>query len=228
MNIIFFILLGIIYFFLANAIEVAIIKQLFFLIGLTLVSIGIIRYIKERYIESQNYAEMKEASEEEMKAIPHTQCLLSQDALKGLLLNEHTNMLIFAQREELEEELKIIEIPFSKIYEVAMMEDEMFVLRTKNYLMSGSLLGEEENVAEEEEEEVEEDDTVSQLSLKFVVDHLSEPILEYMFMDQGEHPIARDEEEYEEAMELCEKWFQKISVIIKRHELERVPIRHWQ
>lgn len=220
MNIIFFILLGIIYFFLANAIEVAIIKQLFFLIGLTLVSIGIIRYIKERYIESQNYAEMKEASEEEMKAIPHTQCLLSQDALKGLLLNEHTNMLIFAQREELEEELKIIEIPFSKIYEVAMMEDEMFVLRTKNYLMSGSLLGEEENVAEEEEE-VEEDDTVSQLSLKFVVDHLSEPILEYMFMDQGEHPIARDEEEYEEAMELCEKWFQKISVIIKRHELER-------
>lgn len=220
MNIIFFILLGIIYFFLANAIEVAIIKQLFFLIGLTLVSIGIIRYIKERYIESQNYAEMKEASEEEMKAIPHTQCLLSQDALKGLLLNEHTNMLIFAQREELEEELKIIEIPFSKIYEVAMMEDEMFVLRTKNYLMSGSLLGEEENVAEEEEE-VEEDDTVSQLSLKFVVDHLSEPILEYMFMDQGEHPIARDEEEYEEAMELCEKWFQKISVIIKRHELEK-------
>ncbi|WP_418302060.1 hypothetical protein [Lysinibacillus fusiformis] len=227
MKIIFFILLGIIYLFLANAIQLAVIKQLFFLTGLALVSIGIIRYIKERYVESQNYAQMKEASEEEMKAIPHTQCLLSDDALNGLLLNEHTNMLIFAQREELEEELKIIEIPFSKIYEVAMMEDEMFVLRTKNYLMSGSLLGEEENVAEEEDE-VEEDDTVSQLSLKFVVDHLSEPILEYMFMDQGEHPIARDEEEYEEAMEICEKWFQKISVIIKRHELERVPIRHWQ
>ncbi len=226
MKIIFFILLGIIYLFLANAIELAIIKQLFFLIGLALVSIGIIRYIKERYVESQKYAQMKEASEEEMKAIPHTQCLLSEDALKGLLLNEHTNMLIFAQREELEEELKIIEIPFSKIYEVAMMEDEMFVLRTKNYLMSGSLLGEEEDLAEEEEDE--EDDTVSQLSLKFVVDHLSEPILEYIFMDQGEHPIARDEEEYEEVMELCEKWFQKISIIIKRHELERVPIRHWQ
>ncbi|MFI2132413.1 hypothetical protein ACH434_20500 [Lysinibacillus fusiformis] len=226
MKIIFFILLGIIYLFLANAIELAIIKQLFFLIGLALVSIGIIRYIKERYVESQKYAQMKEASEEEMKAISHTQCLLSEDALNGLLLNEHTNMLIFAQREELEEELKIIEIPFSKIYEVAMMEDEMFVIRTKNYLMSGSLLGEEEDLAEEEEDE--DDDTVSQLSLKFVVDHLSEPILEYIFMDQGEHPIARDEEEYEEAMELCEKWFQKISVIIKRHELERVPIRHWQ
>jgi len=226
LKIIFFILLGIIYLFLANAIEIAVIKQLFFLIGLALVSIGIIRYIKERYVESQKYAQMKEASEEEMKAIPHTQCLLSEDALKGLLLNEHTNMLIFAQREELEDELKIIEIPFSKIYEIAMMEDEMFVLRTKNYLMSSSLLGEEEDLAEEEEDD--EDDTVSQLSLKFVVDHLSEPILEYIFMDQGEHPIARDEEEYEEAMELCEKWFQKISVIIKRHELERVPIRHWQ
>ncbi|KUF33477.1 MULTISPECIES: hypothetical protein [Lysinibacillus] len=221
---IFFILLGIVYLFLANAIELAIIKPLFFLIGLALVSIGSIRYIKERYIAAQTLVQMTEASEEEIMAIPHTQCTLSNDALNALLLNEQTNTLIFARRESLDEELTIIEIPFNKIYEVAIMEDEEFMIRTKNHLMSGSLLGEADEI---EEVEVEED-TISQLSLKLVVDHLSEPIQEYMFMDNGEEPISKEEEDYKEAMELCEKWFQKISVIIKRHELERVPINHWQ
>ncbi|HBT74046.1 MAG TPA: hypothetical protein DEB37_17925 [Lysinibacillus sp.] len=221
---IFFILLGIVYLFLANAIELAIIKPLFFLIGLALVSIGSIRYIKERYIAAQTLVQMTEASEEEIMAIPHTQCTLSNDALNALLLNEQTNTLIFARRESLDEELTIIEIPFNKIYEVAIMEDEEFMIRTKNHLMSGSLLGEADEI---EEVEVEED-TISQLSLKLVVDHLSEPIQEYMFMDNGEEPISKEEEDYKEAMELCEKWFQKISVIIKRHELERIPINHWQ
>lgn len=221
---IFFILLGSVYLFLANAIELAIIKPLFFLIGLALVSIGSIRYIKERYIAAQTLVQMTEASEEEIMAIPHTQCTLSNDALNALLLNEQTNTLIFARRESLDEELTIIEIPFNKIYEVAIMEDEEFMIRTKNHLMSGSLLGEADEI---EEVEVEED-TISQLSLKLVVDHLSEPIQEYMFMDNGEELISKEEEDYKEAMELCEKWFQKISVIIKRHELERVPINHWQ
>lgn len=221
---IFFILLGMVYLFLANAIELAIIKPLFFLIGLALVSIGSIRYIKERYIAAQTLVQMTEASEEEIMAIPHTQCTLSNDALNALLLNEQTNTLIFARRESLDEELTIIEIPFNKIYEVAIMEDEEFMIRTKNHLMSGSLLGEADEI---EEVEVEED-TIAQLSLKLVVDHLSEPIQEYMFMDNGEEPISKEEEDYKEAMELCEKWFQKISVIIKRHELERVPINHWQ
>jgi len=223
---IFFILLGIIYLYLAKAIELVIIKQLFFLIGLALVGIGSIRYLKERYIAIQTLTAMTEASEEEIMAIPHTQCTVSSDALNALLLNEQTNTLIFARREALDEELKIIEVPFNRIYEVAIMEDEVFTVKTKNHLMSGSLLAEADEV-EEEEEDVKED-TISQLSLKLVVDHLSEPIQEYMFIDNSEDPISKEDDDYKEAMELCEKWFQKISVIIKRHELERVPISHWQ
>lgn len=228
MKIIFFILLGIIYLFLANAIDIIIIQELFFLIGLALVGIGIVRYIKERYLAAQAIAALTEASTEEIMAIPHTQYTLSSNALHALLLNEQTNMLIVAQREELDEELTITEVPFSKIYEVAIMEDEVFMLKTKNYLMSGSLLEEDNEELAEEEEEDEEEDTVTKISLKLVVDHLSDPILEYIFMDTDEDPISKEEDEYKEAMELCEKWYQKISVIIKRHELERVPIRHWQ
>ncbi len=228
MKIIFFILLGIIYLFLANAIDIIIIQELFFLIGLALVGIGIVRYIKERYLAAQAIAALTEASTEEIMAIPHTQYTLSNNALHALLLNEQTNMLIVAQREELDEELTITEVPFSKIYEVAIMEDEVFMLKTKNYLMSGSLLEEDNEELAEEGEEDEEEDTVTKISLKLVVDHLSDPILEYIFMDTDEDPISKEEDEYKEAMELCEKWYQKISVIIKRHELERVPIRHWQ
>lgn len=228
MKIIFFILLGIIYLFLANAIDIIIIQELFFLIGLALVGIGIVRYIKERYLAAQAIAALTEASTEEIMAIPHTQYTLSSNALHALLLNEQTNMLIVAQREELDEELTITEVPFSKIYEVAIMEDEVFMLKTKNYLMSGSLLEEDNEELAEEEEDEEEEDTVTKISLKLVVDHLSDPILEYIFMDTDEDPISKEEDEYKEAMELCEKWYQKISVIIKRHELERVPIRHWQ
>lgn len=163
---------------------------------------------------------MREASEAEITAIPHTQCTISQDVLHALLLNEQTNMLIVAQREALDDPLKVIEIPFNKIYEVAVVEDEATIRKAKNYLIGSSLL--------DEMEELEEEDTVSQLSLKLVVDHLATPIVEYIFMENSDHPIERDTDEYEEALELCEQWFQKISVIIKRHELERVPIRQWQ
>lgn len=108
------------------------------------------------------------------------------------------------------------------------MEDEIFIARTSNHLISGSLLEGEQDV---EVEEIDEDDpaynTVSQLVLKIVADNLSDPILEYVFLDE-EEPISREEDEYLESLELCEKWYQKISVIIKRYELERVPIRHWQ
>ncbi|MEY9978907.1 hypothetical protein [Lysinibacillus sp. RC79] len=224
----FLIFLGMIYLLLANSVETAIFSKVYFLIGLGLVIVGIIRYIKERYIYINTLNEMKEASEEELMAIPHTHCIISHDCLSALLLNEPTNTLFLVSREDLEEDLIKKEIPFNKIYEVAIVEDEMYIARTSNNFISGSLLSEELDIEEEElDEEDPEYNTVSQLTLKIVADYLSDPILEYAFMDNGE-PISREEDEYQEALELCEEWFQKISVIIKRYELERVPIRHWQ
>lgn len=224
----FLIFLGIIYLLLANSVETAILSKVYFLIGLGLIIVGIIRYVKERYIYINTLNEMKEASEEELMAIPHTHCIISNDCLSALLLNEPTNTLFLVSREDLEEDLNKKEIPFDKIYEVAIVEDEMNIARTGNNFISGSLLSEELGLEEEElDEEDSEYNTVSQLTLKIVADNLSDPILEYAFMDNIE-PISREEDEYQEALELCEEWFQKISVIIKRYELERVPVRHWQ
>ena len=224
----FLLFLGMIYLLLAKSVETAIFSNVYFLIGLGLLIAGIIRFLKEQYISNNRLNEMKEASEEELMAIPHTHCIISNDCLNALLLNEPTNTLFLVSREDLEEELIKKEISFNKIYEVAIVEDEMYIARTSNSLISGSLLGEDLDIEEEEcDEEDPEYNTVSQLKLKIVADNLSDPILEYVFLDNGE-PISREEDEYQEALELCEEWFQKISVIIKRYELERVPIRQWQ
>ncbi|MEY9972377.1 hypothetical protein ABH966_002751 [Lysinibacillus sp. RC46] len=224
----FLVILGMIYLLIAKLVEAAIFSNVYFLIGLGLLIAGIIRYVKEQYIYNDRLNEMKEASEEELMAIPHTHCIISNDCLNALLLNEPTNTLFLVSREDLEEDLIKKEISFNKIYEVAIVEDEMFIARTSNSLISGSLLGEDLDIEEEEsDEEDHEDNTVTQLTLKIVADNLSDPILEYVFLDNGE-PISREEDEYQEALELCEEWFQKISVIIKRYELERVPIRQWQ
>jgi len=220
--------LGIIYLLLANAVESILFNRLYFLIGIVLIIVGSIHYLKERNSYLKWLEDMREASERELLAIPHTQCILSEDSLSALLLDEPTNTLYFASREDLEEELIKKVIHFDKIYEVAIVEDEIFIARTSNHLISGSLLEDEQDV---EVEEIDEDDpaynTVSQLALKIVADNLSDPILEFVFLDE-EEPISREEVEYLESLELCEKWYQKISVIIKRYELERVPIRHWQ
>ncbi|MFE3575754.1 hypothetical protein [Lysinibacillus sp. NPDC059133] len=222
----FLLFLGMIYVLLANSVETAIFSKIYWLIGLGLVIAGIIRYVKERYIYINELNEMKEASEEELMAIPHTQCIISNDCLSALLLNEPTNTLFLVSREDLDENLIKKEIPFNKIYEVAIVEDDMYIARTSNNFISGSLLGEDLDIEEEElDEEDPEYNTVSQLTLQIVADHLSDPILEYVFMDNSE-PLSREEDEYQEALDLCEEWFQKISVIIKRYELERVPIRH--
>jgi len=220
--------LGIIYLLLANAVESILFNRLYFYIGLGLIIVGSVHYMKERNRYLSRLDDMREASERELLAIPHTQCILAEDCLSALLLDEPTNTLYLASREDLEEELIKKKIPFNKIYEVAIVEDEIFIARTSNHLISGSLLEDEQEI---EVEEVDEDDpeynTVSHLTLKIVADNLSDPILEYVFLNQ-EEPISREEDEYLESLELCEKWYQKISVIIKRYELERVPIRHWQ
>lgn len=223
----FLVFLGMTYLLLAKLVEAAIFSNIYFLIGLGVLIAGIIRYVKEWYIYNDRLNEMKEASEEELMAIPHTHCIISNDCLNALLLNELTNTLFLVSRENLEEDLIKKEISFNKIYEVAIVEDDIYIARTSNSLIGGSLLGEDLDIEEEFDDEDLEDNAVSQLTLKIVADNLSDPILEYDFLDNGE-PISREEDEYQEALQLCEEWFQKISVIIKRYELERVPIRQWQ
>lgn len=230
MKTIFLVLLGTIYLFLAMAMDAEFIKKLYFLIGITLVIIGVIRFIKWKYHTFRIMAERKSASEEELKNIPHTHGIIASDALHALLLNEQSKTLILAVKEDWEAEVVKKEVRFNEIYEVAIVEDGHIVARTSNGLFSDSLLAGDHHVLVEEaeiEEEACEEQEVFQLALKMVVDNLSEPIIEYIFLEQ-EDGISIEDDTYIEAMALCEQWYQKVSIIIKHYELERVPIRHWQ
>ncbi|MET4561948.1 hypothetical protein ABIA69_003118 [Lysinibacillus parviboronicapiens] len=224
----FLLLLGIIYLMLANAMEVAIVRGIYFYIGLGLLTVGIFRYVKGKYRSFSRNAALKRQSEEELMNIPHTQCTISSDCLHALLLNEPTNTLLLANRADWEAEVTKKEIQFQKIYEVSIVEDDNIIIAsTRNGLLSGSLIdGEQDPLPDADDLQEETDDTVSQIALKIVVDNLSTPILEYVFMANNK-PISREEDAYSEALELCEQWYRKISIIIKRYELERVPIRNW-
>ncbi|MFJ7649859.1 hypothetical protein ACIQ1H_20290 [Lysinibacillus sp. NPDC097279] len=231
MKTVFLLLLGIIYLFLANAMEAMLIKKTYFLIGIALVTVGTIRYIKWKYHTYKIMTELKRASEEELNNIPHTHSTIASNGLQALLLNEHTKTLLVAMKEDWEAELTKKEVQFNEIYEVAIMEDGHIIARTSNGLFNESLLeedhrslGDEEEMDDDELEEIEE---VSQLAIKLVVDNITAPIIEYAFLEL-EDAISKEDDTYQEAMELCEQWFQKISIIIKRYELERVPIRRWQ
>ncbi|UED79821.1 hypothetical protein FH508_0020950 [Lysinibacillus sp. CD3-6] len=231
MKTVFLLLLGIIYLFLANAMEAILIKKTYFLIGIALVTVGTIRYIKWKYHTYKLMTELKRASEEELNNIPHTHSTIASNGLQALLLNEHTKTLLVAMKEDWEAELTKKEVQFNEIYEVAIMEDGHIIARTSNGLFNESLLeedhrslGEEEDMDEDESEEIEE---ISHLAIKLVVDNITAPIIEYAFLEL-EDAISKEDDSYLEAMELCEQWFQKISIIIKRYELERVPIRRWQ
>ena len=160
--------------------------------------------------------ECKRVSEEELAKIPHTQCFLSTDYLSALLINEHTKLFYIANRIYDNPEFEIKKFTFNQILEAAVEENgSVLTLLPKDGLI-GSLFG------SSLVDSADEDETVEKLSLKIVVDNLMEPIVEYVFME-NDHAIAKNSEEYEEAFTQCNEWYQKISVIIRRHE--RVLVR---
>lgn len=179
-------------------------------------------YSRERLQSKRVIQGKKRKSEAAFKAIPHTHFVLTDDYLSALLINEHTDTLSIASKEDLDEEMKRKDYRFDQIIEVAIVEDKKILSHiTKNGGLSGSLLqGKDKNNEDEQ-------DTVTQLSIKIVVDDFSKPVIEFVFMENS-RPMLKDEEEYKDILKLCEQWHQMISVIIKRHEKERVLVRNWE
>ena len=176
-------------------------------------------------------AERRQISEDALTQIPHTQQFLSPDYLRAVLVCDNTKKFYIAKRAEDQYQFEIKEYTFNQLFEAAIEEDGTFLsIYPKEGLLSSTLDDQGGNsvvyIAEPNDEEDEEDEeTVEKLSLKLVVDDLADPIVEFVFLD-NEDAITKESEEYEEAFEQCHKWYQKISVIIKRSE--RVPVRQWR
>ena len=221
--------IGIIWFFIAYLVKSTIVTGICIFIALGMFTWA---YVERKNEAARIDAERRRISEEALARIPHTQYFLSTDYLSALLLCEMTKKFYLAKRDEDQHQFEIKEYTFNQLLEVAIEEDDTIqCLYPKDGLLGSTLPVSEGNSVvyihepDDEEDEDEDEETVEKLSLKIVVDHLGEPIIEYVFL-KNEDAITKDSEEYEEAIKHCNEWYQKISVIIKR--FERVPVREWR
>ena len=192
-------------------------------------------------IENGKEEEIKKETEELLQEFIHSQSTISDDYLNALLLDEASQTLFIATRENLETGFDVKEFLFSEIYESSIEEDgKQIALISRGGLLGGTLLDdggnslvyimEPENNKKNDTEETEDisKDTVSKLSLKLVVDDLASPIIEYVFLE-SEEKIDKDSDEYKDAAKECKKWHQMISVLIKRHDLlNKVIIKRYE
>lgn len=243
MKILFFFLLTVLCFILTFIVQtlgakclLLILAMLFFKWGSHLVKLS----------EKKRDEMLKKETEELLDEYPHTQSTISTNYLNALLIDEPTQTFFFAKREDTDCEFDVKEYVFNEIYETAIEENgEQIALISRGGLLGGTILNsasnslvyimESENnniTIEDEEEESEEtekniEEGISKLSLKVVVDDLSNPIIEFVFFENDEQ-ISKEDKKYKEASKLCKKWHQMISVLIKRQDqLNRVIINRY-
>lgn len=168
---------------------------------------------------------------------PHTRYIISPDYLSALMLDEYSNTLRILEREHIDDDFDKKEFDFDELYEIAIVEDGNNVALTSkggvhgwSLIDGGAKVDVHVNEMDELPEKKEKAKEVKKLILKIVVDDLSDPIVEYVFLD-NEQEIPKELDEYKDIFKECSKWYQKISVIIKRHEHERkiqdVAIKGW-
>lgn len=226
----FLLLLEVVYLFLAFKTG----STLFFIIA---VGLGIWwLYELNKDINKRNEALLNETIQK-VEQHPHTRYIISSDYLSALMLDEYSNTLRILEREEVDEEFDKREFDFEELYEIAIVEDGNNIALTSkggvhgwSLIDGGSKVDIHVNEMEELPEKKEKAKEVKKLMLKIVVDDLADPIVEYIFLD-NEQEIPKELDEYKDIFKECTKWYQKISVIIKRNEHERkiheVAIKGW-
>lgn len=225
MKIIVIYLLSAIYFFLSFSMDHMRSIGLYLIISVALFFWGTWEWRKRN--EEIN-EENRRVTEEILEEIPHTQKLVTPNNLNALLINEVTEILYIASREELGGDFEIKDIPFNKVLEVALIEDgkTIAVFPKEGILSSPVNLGDIEEQDEEEEFEEEEEELEFSLCFKIVSDDLAEPIHYFTYLDDYKEEY-KEFEEYEELMGLCHVWHQKLSIIIRRYQYDRVMVNKW-
>lgn len=198
-----------------------------------IVAIGIfLWWIYERRKEAILYQEkIEKDTVKELEKVSHNRRIVSDDCLTALLLDEYTRQFYYAEREDVESDFEIKKYSFDEIYECAIVENGYhFSLISKGGIHGWSLIENGNQVftdeAEEEEDADEKEGLIKKLSLKIIVDDLSQPLIEFVFIEDT-HGIEKDSEEYKELWEECKNWHQKIGIIIKRESNESVAVNSW-
>lgn len=205
-----------VYLFLAFSIENTIPRAVFLAVAIWLFVWG---YKELKESAGKKEEQLKNEIEQLLNEIPHTQCVISDDYLTALLIDENNEKVHIISRKKYNEDFQKVTCHFNEILEAALTEnDKIQCFITKGNKNQKSILNGENEIKQNNED-------VQKISVKFLVNNLSKPEIEYIFFESTE-AISKDTEEYKETIEICKDWFQKISVIIKRSET--VPVRHWE
>lgn len=150
-----------------------------------------------------------------LEDLPHDHSISSINFAQALLLDEDAELLIILQELD-QEEYEYDEIPFSKILEVALIENnEVVYAFPKN-----TVLVNEGKTFKDEEEIEDEDEYIENLVLKILVDDLTNPVKEFTCIEEDDY-ISSDSEEYADAFDECCDWYHKLVILIKRAEKSR-------
>lgn len=223
-------LLGIAFFILAFFLGPLLMVGSYLLIALILFLWG---YIELRKEMDKKMEEDLEDTKEMLNEIPHTKATLSEDLLTSLLIDERTNTFYVANREYVDDEFNYTSFPFSKLLEVAILEDgKVKYLFPKEGIIGGTINDEGYGIInfyepDELESEYEDDDeTIKKISLKLVVDDFSNHTIEYIFLEKDD-PIEKDSDDYIDTIKECTNWYQMLSLMINQYKHEKRLVGPW-
>ena len=222
-------LLGMAFFILAFFLESLLMVGSYLFIALLMFFWGYIELKKEidKRIE-KDIEDTKQLLEE----IPHTKLTLSEDLLCSLLIDENTHTFYIANREDTDDEFTFKSYPFSKLLEVAILEDgNVKYLFPRQGILGGTINEEGQaiiNVIDPEEMEYEDvdDETIRKLTLKLVLDDFSNHTFEYTFFER-EDPIEKDSDDYKDSIKECTNWYHMISLAINQYKNEKRLVGQW-
>lgn len=216
MKIILLMSLSGVYLFLAFQVETIIPRIVFLAVALWLFLWGY-KELKERLDKKEE--QLKLSMEKLLNEIHHTQCVISDDYLTALLIDEDQEKVYVIKKEKGTDEFHKEVYDFKEILEAALLEND----KIQSYITKG---GKNQNSIIHKESEIKQNvEGVKKISVKFIVNNITKPEIEYIFFE-SDQSISKDSEEYKEITEICKDWFQKFSIIIKR--AEAIPVRHWE
>jgi gas vesicle protein len=160
-------------------------------------------------------------NENEYNNLDHFQ---GEDGLSGIVLDEMNNELVIFKRSDFTERYSIVKLPFLSLIESNLSEDGVTITKTSRgsqiggALIGGALAGGIGAVVGGLGAPSSSSNHVKKLTLQIVSDNLKEPIQNITFFTSLS-PTDKQEEHYVQLSEKAMKWHKRISVILKKNEL---------
>ena len=155
-----------------------------------------------------------------------TNFVVGDDNLTAIGIDETKMEIIHLSRPYLTDSFKQTKIPFPKVLEVKLIEDDQVVTSVNRAgqvggaLVGGMLAGGVGAIIGGLGASQRSDKEVKKINLEIVIDNITSPILNVSFMNE-DLPIKNYEPKYKTKYEVANKWYRSFTVILKRNELNQ-------